>query len=101
MTKPSVKLPSVTTGNTHSSVDGPELQLMLRKVDNDWVLIITNTAIHGMPFTISNLPKSINGKRFYHLYSDEYYDIKNSMFSSGIAGFGVHIYATSRKFEAK
>ncbi|MHC4123557.1 MAG: beta-galactosidase [Planctomycetota bacterium] len=100
LAKPSAKAPSVTIGNTHNSVDGPELQLMLRKTGKDWVLIITNTAIHGMPFTLSGLPESLNGKRFYRLYSDEYHDIENGTFKDGIAGFEVHVYATSRRFEA-
>ncbi|MHC4123559.1 MAG: beta-galactosidase, partial [Planctomycetota bacterium] len=44
LAKPSAKIPSVTTGNTHGSVDGPEIQLMLRKTGKDWVLIMINTS---------------------------------------------------------
>jgi hypothetical protein len=101
LTKPFSKTPSVTTGNTHGSVDGPEIQLTLRKAGNDWVLIMINTSVYGIPFTLSGLPDSLNGQKLFRLYSDEYHNIKNNEFNDGIAGYGVHIYSTSREFEAK
>ncbi|MHC4123558.1 MAG: hypothetical protein ACYSSI_08300 [Planctomycetota bacterium] len=99
--KRSEKIPTVTIDDTHAPVDGPELQMMLRKTGKDWVLIVTNTSTHAIPFTLSDLPDSLNGKKLYLLHSDEHQDIKNGSLNDGITGYGVHVYATSRRFEVK
>ncbi len=75
---------------------------MLRKTkDGEWVLIITNPTTGGIPFTISQLPDELNGKKLHLLYSDETNEIKNGQFEDGVEGFGVNIYATTCKFETK
>jgi hypothetical protein len=50
---------------------------------------------------VSKLPEQLEGKILYHLYSDETRKVENRAFPDGIRGFGVHVYATSHRFEAK
>jgi len=75
--------------------------VMLRKTDKDWVLIAVNEHSHGIAFTVSRLPKEIEGKTLYRLYSEESHIVRKGIIRDGIRGFGVHVYATSRRFEVE
>jgi hypothetical protein len=74
---------------------------MLRQVGEDWVLIAVNEWRTGVAFDIHDLPEALNGKTLYRLYSSEERTIQNGGFHDGISGYGVNVYATSRRFEAK
>ncbi len=93
--------PASLADETHGSVDGEGPRLMLRKADADWVLIAVNEYAQGISFSVSNLPKEIEGKTLYRLYSDETQVVNDGGFHDGIRGLGVHVYATNRRFEAK
>ena len=93
--------PISTTDETYGSIDGQGPHLMLRKTEQDWVLIAVNEHSQGISFTVSELPDELKGKTLYRLYSDETHEIQSGAFHDGIQGFGVHVYATSRRFEAK
>jgi hypothetical protein len=74
---------------------------MLSQVGGDWVLIAVNEWRFGVAFDVCELPKGLEGKTLYRLYSDEEHVVKDSKFHDGIIANGVHVYATSRRFEAK
>ncbi|MEJ2705062.1 MAG: hypothetical protein P8Z79_21700 [Sedimentisphaerales bacterium] len=86
---------------TYGSIDGQGPRLMLRKTQDDWVLIAVNEHSQGIAFTIRGLPKELEGKTLCRLYSEETHLVKGGRLRDGIAGFGVHVYATSRRFEVK
>jgi len=94
-------IPLAIADETYGSIDGQGPQLLLRKTGKDWVLIAVNEHSQGIAFTVSRLPKEIEGKTLYRLYSEESHIVKNGIIRDGIRGFGVHIYATSRRFEAE
>jgi len=90
-----------TADETYGSIDGQGPQLMLRKTNEDWVLIAVNEHSQGISFAINGLPGELNGKVLYRLYSGETHTPRDGTIRDGIGGFGVHIYATSRRFEAQ
>ncbi|UCG60046.1 MAG: hypothetical protein JSU70_11095 [Phycisphaerales bacterium] len=94
-------LPTAVADETHGSIDGEGPRLMLRKTDNDWVLTAANEHAQGISFTIGSLPTEMEGKMLYRLYSDESQVVRNRAIHDGIRGFGVHVYATSRRFESR
>jgi hypothetical protein len=93
--------PISAADETYGSIDGQGPRLMLRKAGQDWLMIAVNEHSQGISFTVSKLPEQLEGKILYHLYSDETRKVENRAFHDGIRGFGVHVYATSRRFEAK
>lgn len=93
--------PTATADETYGSIDGEGPRLMLRKAGQDWVLIAVNEHSQGISFAINGLPGELNGKVLYRLYSDETHTPRNGTIRDGIRGFGVHVYATSRRFEAR
>jgi hypothetical protein len=93
--------PTSEADKTYGSIDGQGPRLMLRKTEQDWILIAVNEHSQGISFTVSRLPDELEGRTLYRLYSDENRKVKNNVFHDGIRGFGVHVYATSRRFEAK
>jgi hypothetical protein len=92
--------PTSTADETYGSIDGQGPRLMLRKTNEDWVLTAVNEHSQGISFTVNGLPGELNGQVLYRLYSDETHTPRNATIRDGISGFGVHIYATSRRFEA-
>jgi len=94
-------MPVSASDETYGSIDGQGPRLMLRKAEQDWVLIAVNEHSQGISFTISKLPNELEGKTLYRLYSGETHKVENRAFHDGIRGFGVHVYATSRRFETK
>ena len=96
------KMPTAIADETFGSIDGQDGPLlMLRKSGKEWVLIAVNGIRHGISFTVTGLPKSLDGKTLYRLYSEETFKVQDGRFRDGIRSEGVHIYATSRRFEAK
>jgi hypothetical protein len=93
--------PVSAADETYGSIDGQGPHLMLRKAGQDWVLIAVDEHSQGISFTVSKLPSELEGKTLCRLYSDETCKVENSSFHDGIRGFGVHVYATSRRFEAR
>jgi len=93
--------PISTADETYGSIDGQGPHLMLRKTEQDWILIAVNEHSQGISFTVSKLPDELEGKTLYRLYSDEIHEIQSGAFHDGIKGFGVHVYATSHRFEAE
>jgi hypothetical protein len=86
---------------TYGSIDGQGPRLMLRKTREDWMLIAVNEHSQGIAFTIRGLPKELEGKTLYRLYSKEKHLVREGKVRDGIRGFSVHIYATSRRFEVE
>ncbi len=95
----SERTPTVTADETYGSIDGQGPRLMLRKTQDQWVLLAVNEHSQGISFTVSNLPDELEGRTLYRLYSDETHIVRLQSIRDGIGGFGVHIYATSRHFE--
>jgi len=94
-------IPFAIADETYGSIDGQGPRLILRKAGQDWVMIAVNEHSQGIAFTISRLPKEIEGKTLYRLYSEENHIVKEGIIRDGIQGFGVHVYATSRRFETE
>jgi len=93
--------PVALADETYGSVDSQGPRLMLRRTGDDWVLIAVNEYAQGISFSVPNLPRELEGKTLYRLYSKETHVVSNGRFRDGIRGLGVHIYATSRHFESK
>jgi len=93
--------PVAVADETYGSVDGHGPRLMLRRTGDDWVLIAVNEYAQGISFNVSRLPHELEGKTLYRLNSDETQVVRDGNFHDGIRGLGVHVYATSRRFEAK
>ena len=94
--------PRTVADETAGSVEpdqGPAL--LLRKSGDDWLLIAANEASQGLSFTVTGLPGELEGATLQRLYSDETRTVKDGKFRDGMHPFGVHVYATSRRFEAK
>lgn len=94
-------IPVAIADETYGSIDGQGPQLLLGKTGKDWVLIAVNENNQSIAFTVSRLPKEIEGKTLYRLYSDESHIVKQGLIRDGIRGFGVHVYSTSRCFEVE
>lgn len=77
--------------------DGP--RLILRRSGKDWVLIAVNEYRAPVPFHVAGL-EALEGKTLYLLGSDEKHQVTGGQIQDGIASYGVHVYATSRQFEA-
>lgn len=98
---PPKETPVAVADETYGSIDGRGPRLMLRKTQQDWVLIAVNEHSQGISFRIRELPQELEGRTLYRLYSEETHWVTDGRIHDGIRGFGVHIYATSRRFEAK
>ena len=55
---------------------------------------------HVDRFTIDRLPSRLNGRTLYRLGSTEELRVTGGRLEDGIRGTDVHVYATSRRFEA-
>ena len=93
--------PVAVANETYGSVDSQGPRLMLRRTGDNWVLIAVNEYAQGISFSVPNLPRELEGKTLYRLYSEETHVVSNGGFRDGIRGLGVHVYATSRDFESK
>ncbi|MCL5283070.1 MAG: hypothetical protein M1376_24575 [Planctomycetes bacterium] len=93
--------PAAAADETYGSIDGQGPRLMLRRAGNHWVLIAVNEYPQGISFQVKQLPKEMEGRTLYRLYSEETQVVTNESFRDGIRGLGVHVYATSREFESR
>lgn len=85
---------------TWSSHDGQGPALILRRVGRDFVLVAVNETSHGLSFHLRGLPEALNGRILYRLGTMQSHVVRDGLLSDGIAPFDVHVYATSRQFEA-
>ncbi len=86
---------------TWGSDDGEGPALMLRRVDDDHVLIAHNATRFGLVFEVSGLPAALEGRRLLRLDSDDERVVADGAFSDGIRSYDTQVYATSRRFEAQ
>jgi len=93
--------PVAIADETYGSIDSQGPRLMLRRTGDDWVLIAVNEYAQGISFSVPSLPRELEGKTLYRLYSEETHVVSNGGFRDGISGLGVHVYATNRDFESK
>ncbi len=93
--------PTVIAETNYTAFNGGDPKLILRQVEDDWVLIAVNEQRVGIAFQVAGLPGSLEGKTLYRLYSDEEHTVEGGGFRDGVVSQGVHVYATSRRFEAK
>ncbi len=96
---PSLKSPKVRQAATYGSIDGNGILCSLRRVDNDYVLLVVNETGDGLGFSIESLPTNLNGKTLHRLYSQEKHEVHDRKFADGIRPHDVHIYSTSKRFE--
>jgi hypothetical protein len=96
-----VETDSRLTQNGFLKIDGQGPRLMLRRVADNWVLIAVKEHTQGVSFRVKQLPKEMEGRTLYRLYSEETQIVRDGGFRDGIRGLGVHVYATSRDFESK
>jgi hypothetical protein len=92
--------PSYEPEENALSHDGAGLRLMLRKVGDDYVLIVVNERAAGLAFRMRGLPADLENKTLLRLGSDETVTVRQASFRDGIEPYGVYVYATSRRFEA-
>lgn len=93
--------PVVLAETNYTGFNGGDPKLILRQAGDDWVLIAVNEWRVGIAFEVRGLPLELNGKTLYRLNSDEEHVVENGSFRDGIRPQAVHVYATSRRFEAK
>jgi hypothetical protein len=96
---PPLKSPTVCHAETFGSIDDGGILCTLRRVGDDFVLLVENETDNGLRFTLERLPAKLNGRTLHRLYSPEEHIISGRRLSDGIRPFDVHVYATSRRFE--
>lgn len=96
---PPLRPPQFRLDPTYGSIDGAGLRAMLRRVGEDYVLMVANETGDGLGFTVEGLPGKLNGRTLHRLYSAESHAVANRGFRDGIRSRDVHVYATSRAFE--
>ncbi len=96
---PPLKTPALRRAPTYGSIDSAGIVCTLRRVENEFVLLVANETEAGLHFTLADLPASLNGRTLFRLYSTEEHSIARGQLEDGIKPFFVHVYATSRSFE--
>jgi hypothetical protein len=96
---PPLKPTTVRQAATYGSIDGEGILCSLRKVEDDFVVLVVNETGDGMGFSLEGLPTKLNGRFLYRLYSTEEHQVAGRSLSDGIRPRDVHVYATSRRFE--
>jgi hypothetical protein len=97
--KPPIE-PTATSESNFGSYNGGDPKLVLRKAGDDYVLFAHNECEVGVAFQVHGLPSALEGKTLYRLYTDEEQTVENGGFRDGIRGLEVHVYSTSKRFEA-
>ena len=93
--------PVVTADESSGSIDpGDGPRVILRRTGGEWVLVAVNEREQGVSFAVARLPKALEGRALHRLYSEETLTVQGRGFRDGILGYGVNVYATSRRFEA-
>jgi hypothetical protein len=96
---PPLRPPRLRLDPTYGSIDGAGLRARLRRVGEEYVLIVANETGDGLGFTVEGLPGRLNGRTLHRLYSAESHSVTSRGFRDGIRSRDVHVYATSRVFE--
>lgn len=96
---PPLKSPKVRQAETYGSIDGKGILCTVRRVDDDFVLLVVNETADGLGFSLEGLPAKLNGRTLYRLYSQETHQVSDRQLTDGIRPKEVHVYATSRRFE--
>jgi hypothetical protein len=96
---PALKPPIVRQAPTFGSIDGNGIVCTVRRVADNFVLLVVNETGNGLSFSVGGLPGKLNGRVLYRLYSPEEHLVGNGQFSDGIKSLDVQAYATSRCFE--
>jgi hypothetical protein len=94
-----LKTPDLRQAETYGSIDGRGIMCSLRRVGDDFVLLVVNETENGLAFSLQQLPAKLNGRTLYRLYSPEEHPVENRRLTDGIKSCGVQVYATSRRFE--
>ncbi len=97
---PPLRPPRIKLSPTYGSIDDEGVLCSLRRVGDDYVLLVVNENADGIGFAIDNLPAKLNGRTLYRLYSPEEKVVSRRGFRDGIRPQEVHVYSTSRRFEA-
>jgi len=98
---PPLKPPIVRHAETYGSIDGGGILCSVRRVADDFVLMVANETDNGLRFSLERLPAELNGRTLYLLYSTEQHPIVGGRLTDGIKPLDVHVYATSRRFEKR
>lgn len=96
---PPLDPPVARPAETYGSIDGSGVVCSVRRVADDFVLMVANETDNGLRFSLENLPAELNGQILYRLYSPEEHPIAGRRLMDGIKPLDVHVYATSRRFE--
>ena len=94
-----LKTPNLRQAETYGSIDGRGIICTVRRVGDDFVLLVVNESENGLAFSLQQLPAKLNGRTLYRLYSHEEHPIEGGRLTDGIKACDVHVYATSRRFE--
>lgn len=98
---PPLKTPAVRQADTYGSIDGAGILCTLRRVRDDYVLIVVNENCNGLRFTVSGLPRKLDGRAWYRLGSAAAPSPSHGQFMDGIKAYDVQVYSTTRRFEAQ
>jgi hypothetical protein len=93
------KSPVVRQAETYGSIDGKGIICVVRRVEDDFVLLVVNETGNGLSFSLDDLPAKLNGRTLYRLYSPEEHTVAGRRLTDGIRARDVQVYATSRRFE--
>lgn len=96
---PPLKPPTVRHAETYGSIDEGGILCTMRRVGDDFVLLVENETDNGLRFTLENLPANLNGRTLSRLYSTEEHPVSGRRLTDGIKALDIHVYATSRRFE--
>jgi hypothetical protein len=94
-----LKTPHLQQAETYGSIDGRGIICTVRRVGDDFVLLVVNETENGLAFSLEKLPAKLNGRTLFRLYSPEEHPIEGGRLMDGIKPWDVHVYATSRCFE--
>lgn len=95
-----VRAPVIRPAATFGSHESPGFVASLRRVGDDAVLLVANESPHGRRFAVERLPSWLNGRKLHRLGTGEEHEVRGGRFEDGIRATDVHVYATSRRFEA-
>lgn len=96
---PPLKSPKIRQTETYGSIDGKGILCSVRRVDDDFVLLVVNETGDGLSFSLEGLPAKLDGRTLFRLYSPEEQQVSRCQFTDGIRPGDVHVYSTSRRFE--
>lgn len=98
---PEISQPRAAVEESYHSQDGLGVRTSLRHADGEWVLLVANENEGGCAFNLRGLPADMEGRTLYRLNTPESHTVCGGRLHDGVASFDVHIYATSRRFEAE